>query len=367
MSKSPQRINRARTTSRIVGAIVGFVLGILYGVYLINENPVLFSHHDTRSTQATLLAFAVAGAAFVAAAAPLISIDPYLWLTNFLDTAPATEIAGATIGALVALAISAFVAILLGGLPDGLGLVVAVVLACVLVTVGVRAGRHRQNAIRALFTGQAASRYDAETAGQLGIVIDTSVFVDGRIVDVAKTGFLGSQLLIAGFVLEELQRLADSADPARRAKGKRGLTTVETLKGTRSVNVEVVSDNFPEIADVDARLIKLARLRSAALMTNDYNLNRVATIEGIRVLNLNELTNALKPIAATGESLRLQITKEGREPNQGVGYLEDGTMVVVENGQSLINRTVDVTVTNVLQTASGRLVFAMPATGEGSS
>src|SRR5580700_6371026 len=112
MSKSPQRINRARTTSRIVGAIVGFVLGILYGVYLVNENPVLFSHHDTRSTQATLLAFAVAGAAFVAAAAPLISIDPYLWLTNFLDTAPATEIAGATIGALVALAISAFVAIL---------------------------------------------------------------------------------------------------------------------------------------------------------------------------------------------------------------------------------------------------------------
>jgi uncharacterized protein YacL len=359
-------MDRARTASRVVGAIVGFVLGILYGIYLLNENPLLFAHHDTRATQATMLAFAVAGAAFIATAAPLVSIDPYLWLTNFLDNAPATEIAGATVGALVALAISAFVAILLSGLPDGLGVAVSVVLACVLVTVGVRAGRHRQNAFGALFTGQTEPGYDAETASQQGIVIDTSVFVDGRIVDIAKTGFLGSQLLIAGFVLEELQRLADSGDPARRAKGKRGLATVETLQAIRSVNVEIVDDDFPEIADVDARLIKLARARSSALMTNDYNLNRVATIEGIRVLNLNELTNALKPIAASGDNLRIQITKEGREPNQGIGYLEDGTMVVVENGQSLISRTVDVTVTNVLQTAAGRMIFAMPSTGESS-
>jgi uncharacterized protein YacL len=357
MPKSPLRVERARTLSRVVGAIAGFVLGILYGSYLINNNPSLF-HNQTTSTQASLLGIAVAGAAFIAAAAPLVSVDPYLWLTKFLDTAPASEIAGATVGALVALALSAFVAVLLSGLPAGLGLGVSVLLACVLLTMGVRAGRERQNAFAALLSGHADPGYDPETAGQQGIVIDTSVFVDARIVDVAKTGFLGSQLVIAGCVLEELQRLADAGDPARRAKGKRGLAAVETLKAIRSVNVEVVSDDFPELSDVDARLIKLARARGSALMTNDYNLNRVATVEGLRVLNLNELSNALKPIALTGEVLRLQITKEGREPNQGIGHLEDGTMVVVENGLSLVNTTADVTVTNVLQTASGRMIFA---------
>ena len=195
------------------------------------------------------------------------------------------------------------------------------------------------------------------------VLVDTSVLIDGRIVDVAAAGFVPGRLLIPGFVLEELQRVADSADPFRRQKGRRGLGVVDALQKADDVVCELVDLDFPGTPDVDARLVKLARARGASLMTQDYNLNRLAQIEGVRVLNLNDLANAVKPIVGAGESMAITIVKEGKEPHQGVGYFEDGTMVVVENGRSHVDETVTVTVTTVLQTTAGRMIFATLADG----
>ncbi|HAW10883.1 MAG TPA: hypothetical protein DCX12_07445, partial [Chloroflexi bacterium] len=189
-----------------------------------------------------------------------------------------------------------------------------------------------------------------------------SVLIDGRISDVAATGFIQGRLLVAGFVLEELQKVADSGDSLRRSRGRRGLAVVEELKRQVHVTCDVVDDDFPGTPEVDAKLVKLARSREAALMTNDFNLNRLASVQGIRVLNLNDLANALKPMVSSGEGLELTIVKEGKEPLQGVGYLDDGTMVVVEGGRDHLDRQVHVTVTSVLQTAAGRMIFATTAT-----
>ncbi len=188
------------------------------------------------------------------------------------------------------------------------------------------------------------------------------MLIDGRIGDVAASGFIQGRLLVAGFVLEELQRVADSGDPLRRSRGRRGLAVVEELKRQVHVTCEFVDQDFPGTPEVDAKLVKLAKARGAALMTNDFNLNRLASVQEVRVLNLNDLANALKPIASSGESLDLTIVKEGKELHQGVGYLEDGTMVVVEGGRDHLDHQVHVTVTSVLQTPAGRMIFATAAT-----
>jgi uncharacterized protein YacL len=189
-------------------------------------------------------------------------------------------------------------------------------------------------------------------------LLDTSVLIDGRITDLARAGFLPARLLVPGFVLEELQRIADSGDPVRRAKGRRGLRVVEGLRASTDVRCEAVDRDFPGTPEVDARLVRLARALDASVMTTDHNLTSVARIEGVRVLNLNDLALAMRPILAAGESMEVTVVKEGRELTQGVGYLDDGTMVVVENGRGHLEETVRATVTSVLQTPSGRMIFA---------
>lgn len=191
-------------------------------------------------------------------------------------------------------------------------------------------------------------------------LLDTSAIIDGRIADVAATGFLEGPLLVPRFVLAELQRLADMGDPLRRNRGKRGFEVLQRLQDLRSVTVEVVEGDVAGVADVDARLVELARRRSASVVTTDYNLNRVAELSGVSVLNVNDLANALKPVVLPGESLRVQLLREGKEPGQGVGYLADGTMVVVEQGRRLLGQEVSVVVTSALQTSAGRMVFARP-------
>ena len=355
---------RARAASRGIGACLGFLGGILYGGFVLSAAPGGLAQ-DSITAKVSLLLFAVAGAAAIALLAPLVTIDAFFWLQEFLDTSPAADIFGAVIGLLIALVIAAMVSILVAALPYGIGFGISIILAGVLSYVGIRTGRRRQHAFRAMLTPRPGADVgvavgDAEPQPQDGapIVVDTSVLIDGRIADVAKTGFIQGRLIIPSFVLEELQRVADSADAQRRGRGRRGLETVDALKRGTHVVCEILELDFPNTAEVDARLIKLARIRNAALITQDYNLNRLASIEGIRILNLNELANALKPIAASGESINVRIVKEGKEPNQGVGYLEDGTMVVVEGGRDHIEETVSATVASVLQTAAGRLIFA---------
>ncbi|MGQ9748021.1 MAG: PIN/TRAM domain-containing protein [Candidatus Caldatribacteriaceae bacterium] len=190
-----------------------------------------------------------------------------------------------------------------------------------------------------------------------GKILDTSVIVDGRIADICKTGFIEGEILIPRFVLRELQQVADSQDPLKRNRGRRGLDILNKIRKEKKVNVRIVDRDFPEMKGVDAKLIKLAKTIGARVITNDFNLNKIAELEGVEVLNINELSNALKPYVLPGEELRVQIIREGKEADQGVGYLDDGTMVVVEEGKKHINSVVDTIVTSVLQTPAGRMIF----------
>jgi len=188
-------------------------------------------------------------------------------------------------------------------------------------------------------------------------ILDTSVIIDGRIADIAETGFLDGVLIIPQFVLRELQLVADSADPLKRNRGRRGLDILQRVQKIATVQVQIVEDDYPAIREVDLKLIELAKEIEAKIITNDFNLNKVAQLQGVEVLNINELANALKPIVLPGEAMRVFILKEGKEYNQGVAYLDDGTMVVVDNARKMIGKTVDVAVTSVLQTTAGKMIF----------
>jgi uncharacterized protein YacL len=188
-------------------------------------------------------------------------------------------------------------------------------------------------------------------------VLDTSVIIDGRIADVSAALFLEGTLVIPQFVLRELQMVADSADPLKRQRGRRGLEILQRMQKNEGLRVEIAEDDFPQIPDVDMKLIELAKRYNAKILTNDYNLNKVATLQGLEVLNINQLANALKPVVLPGEPLRVFILREGKEFGQGVAYLDDGTMVVVDGGRKLINRAVDIVVTSVHQTTAGKMIF----------
>ena len=206
---------------------------------------------------------------------------------------------------------------------------------------------------------------DAEGGPASGsTLVDTSAIIDGRIADIVRTGFLGGELVVPEFVLKELQQVADSADPLKRARGRRGLQVVQDLRG--DVPVATPDVDYPQVADVDAKLLKLAKERGMPILTTDFNLNRLAQIQDVQVLNVNDLANALKPAVLPGERLDVLLLKEGKESNQGVGYLDDGTMVVVERARERIGETLGVQVTSVLQQPSGKIIFTKIAS-EGDS
>jgi uncharacterized protein YacL len=196
----------------------------------------------------------------------------------------------------------------------------------------------------------------AERNGTFPTLVDTSAIIDGRIADIVRTGFLAGELVVPEFVLKELQQVADSADPLKRNRGRRGLEVVQDLRGEVSVSTPDV--DFPEVPEVDGKLLKLAKQQSMRILTTDYNLNRLARIQDVEILNVNELANALKPAVLPGERFDVRVLREGKEVDQGVGYLDDGTMVVVEGGRSLIGDTATVQVTSVLQSPSGKMIFA---------
>jgi uncharacterized protein YacL len=195
-------------------------------------------------------------------------------------------------------------------------------------------------------------------------IVDTSVIIDGRIAEVCETGFVDGTLVVPQFVLQELQHIADAHDALRRARGKRGFEVLERLRRTAKVKVEVLERDFAQVREVDGKLMELARALSAKILTNDGNLSRVAQLRGIEVLNINELASALRPIALPGEPMRVLVVREGKESGQGVGYLDDGTMVVVDGGRRYLSQTVEVIVTSVLQTTAGRMIFTRPRDDE---
>jgi uncharacterized protein YacL len=210
------------------------------------------------------------------------------------------------------------------------------------------------------FTGGLAELFAGErtTAGKRNIkILDTSAIIDGRIADVVDTGFLEGALVVPEFVLRELQAVADSSDNSRRQRGRRGLDILQKMQSNPLLGVQIVEDDFPKLREVDLKLIELAKKMSAPIVTNDFNLSKVAQLHHVRALNLNDLANSLKPLVLPGEKMNIVVLKEGKEYNQGVGYLDDGTMVVVDHARRMIGRAVEITVTSVLQTASGKMIF----------
>ena len=208
--------------------------------------------------------------------------------------------------------------------------------------------------------GTVQQQPETASAGKLYKLLDTSVIIDGRIADICQSGFIEGTLLIPVFVLEELQHIADSSDLLKRTRGRRGLDILQRIRTESHMQVEIDNRDFDDITEVDSKLVRLGQIVGGKIITNDYNLNKVSELRGVPVLNINELSNAVKPVVIPGETMRVSVVKEGKEAGQGVAYLDDGTMIVIENGRRHINNTIDVEVTSALQTAAGRMIFAKP-------
>jgi len=312
---------------------------------------------------------------------PYITVVPYIWVRDKIRGAAASDLVAAAIGLTIGLIISALLAIPLNSLPAPLGRVLPFVMALLFGYLGVTIAVLRKSDIAHLFqsawtrrsrdrdeererpTKEREKEQIIATSHALQILLDTSTIIDGRIADISQTGFITGTLVVPRFVLIELQRIADSADTMRRNRGRRGLEILNRLQKDATVPIEIVDADAEGIADVDGKLVKLARDWHCPIITNDFNLNRVAELQGVKVLNINELANAIKPVLLPGEDIHIKIMQDGKELGQGVGYLDDGTMIVVESGRQFMNMTVEVTVTRVLQTVAGRMIFAHPKQG----
>lgn len=241
--------------------------------------------------------------------------------------------------------------------------VIPIVLAAFLGYLGFRVGFKKKDEMLTLFTSRkkkgSAEEERPEEDKKLKI-LDTSVIIDGRIADICQTGFLEGVIVIPQFVLEELQHIADSSDVLKRNRGRRGLDILNRIQKELDIKVEIYEGDFEDIQEVDSKLVKLAKLTSGVVVTNDFNLNKVCELQKVAVLNINDLANAVKPVVLPGEEMKVQVIKDGKEHNQGVAYLDDGTMIVVEEGRNYIGKHIDVLVTSVLQTAAGRMIFAKP-------
>jgi len=381
-------------TVRVLGMLLFGAAGFLLATYL---SPWLYgSSSDGYNELVPYLT--LFGAILGLIITPYITIYPFRWARNRLKLMPPLD--------LVSLAAGLFVGLLLGGLlswplsllPGWLGQVAPTVVTLLLAYLGVYAAMQRKrdvlDALKAERTGtpflvdsSVTSRTPHfETMGAGGatsilqpdsttngmdkikldkyLLVDTSAIIDGRIADISKAGFIDGTLLVPRFVLHELQHIADSADPLRRARGRRGLDMLNRLQKEAVVPLQISEVDADDVAEVDSKLVKIARTYKCPIITNDFNLNRVAELQGVKVLNINELANAVKPVVLPGEEMHVHVIQEGKELGQGVAYLDDGTMVVVENGKKYMNSEVDVVVTRVLQTVAGRMIFAQMKNGK---
>lgn len=266
------------------------------------------------------------------------------------------------LGLIVGLSVGALLAVPTGKLPAPYGNILPLAITILITLASISLFVYQSHRIGKISLGhllsQARPKIDPVEISH--ILVDTSVIIDGRIADIAAAGFVRGSLVVPRFVLAELQNIADSDDPMRRSRGRRGLDVLNILRTTQGVKVEVSDEDIPDVKEVDAKLVGLARSLGADILTTDYNLNRVAEFEGVRVLNVNELANAIRPVVLPGEDMKVKIVQAGKERNQGVGYLADGTMIVVENGDKLMGQEVPIEVTRVFQTVAGKMIFASP-------
>jgi uncharacterized protein YacL len=377
------------TVARIIGALaaIAIVVWLFFFNHIALLEALLHNIFWWRVGVYGIIALLVAIIAFLIS--PYISVIPYRWLRDQIRGAAASDLVAAVIGLFVGLIISFFLGFPLSYLPDSLGRILPLVGAVLFGYLGVTVAVLRKNDLAHFFQTSIFSRRNRERdrdeerdkdrhkerdkdrtsspAPVTQILLDTSAIIDGRIADISETGFVSASLIVPRFVLNELQHIADSPDAMRRNRGRRGLDMLNRLQKDTSVPIEIIDADVEGVAEVDGKLVKMARTLHCPIITNDFNLNRVAELQGVKVLNINELANAVKPVLLPGEDIEIKIMQDGKELGQGVGYLDDGTMIVVEGGRQYMNATIEVTVTRVLQTVAGRMIFAHPKQNGGSS
>ncbi len=344
----------AEFISRIVGMISIATGGTFLGIHIANitgGSPYQYA-----------AIFLLMGALIGLVMTPYVTVRPFLALRKRIRYAPAHQLLSAALGLIVGLIIGGLVSFPLSMLPQPFSQILPFIAALLFGYLGIMVMLTRQHDIFTAIRGQLPLRGDGnqETRqdGARPVLLDTSVIIDGRIADISRTGFVDGEMLVPRFVLNELQHIADSSDALRRNRGRRGLDMLHRLQNESLTPVRVTDSDVEGVREVDDKLVLLAKQLHCPIVTNDYNLNRVAELQGVRVLNINELANAVKALFLPGESLSVKIVQEGKEIGQGVGYLDDGTMVVVEDGETYIDQDTAVTVTKVLQTAAGRMLFA---------
>jgi uncharacterized protein YacL len=295
---------------------------------------------------------------------PYLTIVPAGWLVRRVQDLSTAEFVAAVLGLFVGLLLGLLLSLPLAQIEGPLGtwLPLGISLFLGLGMMGLTVAKRLDLIAAAEAAGlvRPPGSKPADDGSGPRIVVDTSVLIDGRVAEIVESGFVYGMLVVPRFVLEELQHIADSSDTLRRNRGRRGLEILARMQRDPRTPIEIVEDEAPGIAEVDAKLVEMAKQRSRVVLTNDFNLNRVAELQGVRVMNINSLANAVKPAVLPGEELRVRVIQEGKEAGQGVGFLDDGTMIVVEGGARLIDKDVDLTVTRVLQTVAGRMIFAQP-------
>ena len=352
---------------RLLGGSLGLILAIAL------TSPSATGSVFDRSLAGYVLLLTWLVAWFIAgyAVMPHITVEPARRMIESVSDLSAGEFVAAVIGLTVGLLLGLLLGLPLANFPEPYGwllpLGVSVVLGLGMMGLTVAKRDDLLDAARDVGLLRSPETHapgdtDAEVSGP-PTYVDTSAIIDGRLVDVVASGFLAGTLVVPRFVLGELQHIADDSDAARRSRGRRGLDVLSVLQKDHRIDLDLSDEDVPEVKAVDAKLVALARSHGGVVLTTDYNLNRVAQLQGVRVMNLNQLANAMKPAFLPGEALRVKVIQEGKEPGQGVGYLDDGTMIVVEGGARYLQRELEVHVTRVLQTVAGRMVFAQPIGG----
>ncbi|MFQ3645644.1 MAG: PIN domain-containing protein [Anaerolineae bacterium] len=340
--------------SRLIGMIVIGIAGARLG----SDVSSIISLDATSSA----VVFGLTGVLFGLIITPYLTVHPVRWGVRALNELPVERLMLSLVGAAVGLSLALLLAYPLSLLPEPFGVVLPSLLSLAGAYLGLTTFGIRHREILDMLNermNRSAARVTAAQSGRK-LILDTSVLIDGRIVGVAETGFLGGMLIVPRFVMNELHRVADSSDQLRRNRGRHGLDVLKRLQRIDSLSVRMVEDDFEDITEVDNKLVALAVQMQAAIITNDYNLGQVAELQDVQVLNINQLAKSLRAMYIPGESFAIRIIQEGKDVNQGVGYLDDGTMVVVENGRQYMDRVLDVRVTKLIERDAGRMIFAVP-------
>jgi uncharacterized protein YacL len=339
--------------------VLRFIGGILAGVsaFQLLSNVIDLSRGSYVEV-AIIYVFCCVSFGIVYVLTPYVTTRPFFWIRYQISQATASDVVAAAIGLGFGFLAGALLAVPLSLLPGLAGRFLPIIASGVLAYFGITTLLTHRQAIFGMLGFRRATLSGDGVAPSRTLLVDSSAIIDGRIADVSSTGFVGGTFVVPRFVLEEVQHIADSSDPLRRTRGRRGLEIIGRLQREAGCPVEISDIDVENAVGVDAKLVRLARTLSCPIITNDFNLNHVAQIQGVEVLNINVLANALRTTVVQGEEMSVRIVQEGREPGQGVAFLDDGTMIVVENARQALNSDVDVTVSKVLQTAAGRMIFA---------